>query len=229
MSVTPPGNSHRTAIVGRTGSGKTVFGLWYLRKMLDGPWFDMPVTIIDPKRSKMIAQIVDAGAAKRIDMRRKPPENPGLYVISPSPGDDDDDVQVYLRRIYDKGSHGLYVDETLDLGPRNRGFRRLLTQGRELEIPMIYLMQRPAWCDQYSFSEADYFAVFHLSKDDDVKKLQKEIKDYNPKELGKYCCYWYDVGSDEGVKLRPVDRSEAIISMYANADQQQFKREKVRI
>lgn len=209
-----PSNQNRIAVIGRTGSGKTQFAIWLLGMLRTDQWAEMPGTIFDFKRSKLIGQIIKAGAARRISIGSKPPKAPGLYVVQPEPVADDEAVLEYLRRIYENTGHFLYFDEIMDLGKQNRGFRRLLTQGRELEIPMMYCTQRPVNCDLYSLSEADYIAVFHLRNPDDVLRVSKYAPDYVPSELGKYQCHWYDVGSDEGVNLRPAPGVQSILSLY---------------
>jgi len=207
-----PGNTHRTAIIGRTGSGKTQFGVWYLGKMINGPWREMPVTIFDFKRAKLLGKL----PAKQIDINKPPPKKPGLYITRPEPVTDDKAVIVYLTKLYENTGHGLYFDEAYELGPRNRGYRRLLTQGRELEIPMIYCTQRPVNCDRYALSEADYMAIFQLRIEDDRKTIENMVPTYTSERLAKYHCHWYCVNSDEGTVLRPCPSQSEIISLYTS-------------
>lgn len=209
-----PSNQNRIAVIGRTGSGKTQFSMWLLGKLKQSAWANMPITIFDFKRAKLIGQLLKTGEAKRISIDRKPPTDPGLYVVQPAPVDDDIAVLDYLKRIYENTGHCLYFDEAYELGPRNRGFRRLLTQGRELNIPMLYCTQRPVNCDRYSLSEADYMAIFKLRIADDRLTIQNMVPDYNPLELGNYECYWYDVASDQGDILAPVPSAKRIIGLY---------------
>lgn len=209
-----PSNQNRIAVVGRTGSGKTQFAMWLLGELHNGAWAEMPITIFDFKRAKLIGAIHKAGAARVIDIARKPPKSPGLYIVRPAPVEDDQAVLDYLRQIYEDTGHALYFDEAYELGNRNRGFRRLLTQGRELEIPMMYCTQRPVNCDLYSLSEADYWAVFHLRNPDDINRVRDYVPDYDPSTLGKYQCHWYDVGSDQGVNLNPAPAVSSILALY---------------
>lgn len=173
-------------------------------------WRDLPTTIFDFKRAKLLGRL----GAKEIDLRKPPPTEPGLYIVRPAPVVDDQAVLDYLGGVYSNTHHGLYFDETLELGTRNRGFRRLLTQGRELDIPMIYCMQRPKWVDVYSLSEADYFMTFDLRNSDDVKYLAKFAPGYDPSKLDGFYSYWYDVGSDRGSVMRPVPGEAQVLSLY---------------
>lgn len=215
-----PDNSHRIAVIGRTGSGKTVFSVWLLAMLKDDAWAEMPITIFNNKGSKLISKL----GAKKIDINARPPKRPGLYVVKPEPYVDDAAVLDYLSRVYENQEHALYMDEVLEFGTRNRGLRRLVTQGRELEIPMIYCSQRPAWIDKYLISEADFRCVFKLATKTDIKTIQDDVPQYRPGALAKFNCYWYDVGSDEGTVLAPVPSETEIIRMYT-ADTSQRGRE----
>lgn len=177
---------------------------------MNNAWRDMPVTIIDPKHSKLIREL----DAKEIKVDAKPPKEPGLYVIRPFPGDDDKAVTEYLLRVWQQENHGTYFDEMLDLGPRNRGFRRLLSQGREKNCPMIYCTQRPRWVDQYSFSEADFVCCFHLAKKEDRLTVDNFAPGYADKSLPRYHSYWYDVSEDQGAVLLPCPDKNVILARY---------------
>lgn len=210
MTLQVPDNTKRVAVIGRTGTGKTRGGIYLLGVLKNSTWANMPITIYNPKRARFVNKL----GAKEVDVNKKPPTKPGLYVISPMPGDDDAAVLQYLKRVYLDGNHGMYFDEVLDLGTRNMGYRRLLTQGRELKIPMIYCMQRPAWVDIYSLSEGDYFMIFDLRNQDDVMKVRKFAPGYNPDQLDRYYSYWYDVGSDQGAIMRPVPSEAETLRLY---------------
>lgn len=174
----------------------------------------MPITVFNPKRARLINQLVKSGIARPYNIDKKPPKQGGIYVVQPAPVEDDKAVLEYLQRIYEDENHALYFDEAYELGPRNRGFRRLLTQGRELNIPMMYCTQRPVNCDLYALSEADYWATFHLRNPDDIDRVRDYSPDYDPSRLGKFQCHWYDVASDQGVDLSPAPSVPAILSLY---------------
>lgn len=185
-----------------------------LGEQLQGPWDNIPVTIIDYKRSKLIAKL----KAKEISVGSKPPKEPGLYVMRPFPIDDDKAVLEYLLRVWEQENHGLYFDEILDLGKNNRGFRRLLSQGREKNCPMIYCTQRPRHIDQYALTEADFLACFHLTKVEDIKTIDDYAPGFRYKLLPRYYSWWYDVIDNEGVVLRPAPPEPVILGLYAQAD-----------
>lgn len=216
--MTTPDSSHRIAVIGRTGSGKTVFSVWLLGELRADAWSEMPITIFNNKGSKLISKL----GAKKIDISSRPPKRPGLYVVKPQPYVDDAAVIDYLSRVYENQEHALYFDEVLEMGTRNRALRRLVTQGRELEIPMIYCSQRPAWIDKYLISEADFRVVFKLATKTDVKTITDDVPLYNSRALARFHCYWYDVGEDQGTVLAPVPSETEIIRSYMSEGREQM-------
>ena len=205
-----PDDTNRTAIIGRTGSGKTVFGVWFLGEMVKGPWAHLPVTIFDFKNDKLISRL----PAKQISIRDKPPTRPGLYVVRPMPGDDDAAVTEYLMRIWENEDHGIYIDEGYMIGRFNKAFRALLTQGRSKHIPMIYLSQRPVMMELFAFSEADYFAIFHLTDDKDKNRVKEFSGVRVNRDLAKYHCVWYDVSNDQTATFVPCPKQNEIVAGF---------------
>lgn len=214
MQLQTPDASNRITVVGRTGSGKTVFGVWLLLMMLKGPWRNMPVTIFDYKRDKLIQRLITCGAAHSISVHDKPPTKPGLYVVQPLPDVDNEAVTEYLMKVWKNEDHGVYVDEGYMIGRYNRAFRALLTQGRSKSIPMIYLSQRPVEMDKFAFTEADYWVVFTLTDDDDKKIVKRYTGVRINRDLAKYHCVWYDVGNDQTATFVPCPAQNEIVAEY---------------
>jgi hypothetical protein len=215
-----PDHSHRVTINGRTGSGKTVFGAWLLSEAAN--FDEMPWTIIDFKSSPddVLAQV----PATPIDVGDKPPKDPGLYIMHPAPHDPDT-LEEWLWRIWRRGNHGLFLDEGYMI-PEKRGiastggpFKSILTQGRSLSIPAYTLSQRPVDLNRHVFSEADFYAVFHLNHKDDRKRVSDFTPDDVPEwnmdqRLPKYHCRWYDVGNDFSCILTPCPDEKAILRRF---------------
>jgi hypothetical protein len=192
-----PDDTHRLFVVGRTGSGKTVFANWVLSKQ---PFDEKPWVVVDYKRDPLLNSI---DRVREIGLDTLPGE-PGLYRINPRPVVDDDAVEDWLLSLWATENVGLYVDEVYML-PNRAGFQGILTQGRSKRIPAIVLAQRPAWLSRFVLSEADFFAAFHLNHKRDRQTIE-ECFPYGAlnRRLPDYCCYWYDVGQNCLFDLKPV-------------------------
>lgn len=210
-------------IVGKTGSGKTVGGLWHLSER---SYTEIPWTIVDFKTDKNIAQIP---FLVEIDIHKPPPTEPGLYVVRPLPTESDV-LDKYMMAVWANEDHGLFLDEGYMIGGgsgRSDAFQALLTQGRSKNIPLITLSQRPSFLSRFAFSEADFFQVYWLN---DVKDRQRVMEfmtgdadEYlpprkmasdEPRKLLKFYSIYYDVGDDELTPLRPVPDLDTILATF---------------
>lgn len=202
-----PTNQQRVAVIGRTGSGKTQFGAWLLAH---APFDRQPYVVIDYKGDELLGQIERITEIGLNEI----PKKPGLYTIRPRP-DQNEAVENWLWKIWAKEKIGLYVDEGYAL-PDKGAFQAILTQGRSKRIPAIVLTQRPTWVSRFVFSEADFYAVFHLNDQRDRLTVQA----FTPRErmdmknrLPDYNAYWYDVGRDKVFQMQPVPDADTIIDM----------------
>lgn len=202
-----PSDTQRHSIVGATGSGKTQAALWHLsrRDYDQKPWI-----IYDFKYDEAINEIENA---QHIEVSDKVPVEPGIYVVHPHP-DELDEVENHFRQIWENGYTGVYIDEGYMIGNRNRWFRSLLTQGRSKHIPMIVLSQRPTWMDRFVFTESEFFQIFRLQH----RKDQESVEQFVPADLSvrlpDFYSYYYDVGADELIILRPVPPREVILQTF---------------
>lgn len=202
-----PNDQQRLTIVGATGSGKTQAALWHLskRNFDEKPWI-----IYDFKIDEMINTIE---GLQEIALEDPLPERPGLYIVHPTPYQEEQ-VEAHMLRIWEKENIGVYVDEGIMVGTNNRGFRLLLTQGRSKHIPMITLSQRPVWLDRYVFSESEFYRVFRLQHVKDVASVEQFIPHDLSERLPEYHSYYYDVPADELVVANPVPDESIIMDTF---------------
>lgn len=223
-----PKADDRVLIIGRTGSGKSQFGFYTLstRDFDKRPW-----VVMDYKGEDLWLDILadNKGKIKTISPDQNPPDKPGLYYMPLTPHVDDEAVEAWLFKVHAqakkytiKGSElngcGLLVDEGYQL-PQKAGFDLILTQGRSLGIPCIYLFQRPAWMSRFAVAQASFIAVFDQNDDRDCYTVSqyirpvvlqdgREITVYD--NLPAYSCLWYDVGKARTSILSPAPSAREI-------------------
>ncbi len=189
-------------IVGRTGTGKTVGGVHVLSLQA---FDEMPWIVVDYKGDDLINSI---DRIKEIGLNELP-KHPGIYKVRPHPKDDDG-VDAFLTRVWERGNTGLFFDEGHML-PDKDGLAAIYTQGRSLHIPCITCSQRPAWISRFAFTQADFIAAYHLN---DVKDRQTVGGYLPPKSLDKalpnFHFKYYDVSENEIYTMLPVPHPDEI-------------------
>lgn len=199
-----PNAKQRIALLGCTGSGKTLGGLFHLS---NANFDTMPWTIIDFKKDEHIDAIPRAQFVGSNDS----PKQPGIYVLQPAPKED---ISDYLTRVWRKGKHGVFVDEGFVMShvPQNEEmFETLMTQGRSLRIPMILLSQRPAWVSRFMFSEADFIQAWRLNDKRDIKTVESFLPSGAYQRLPEFHSLYYDVGKNKLTYLKPVPDEETTL------------------
>ena len=204
-----PSISDRTVLIGGTGSGKTVAGLWHLsRQQIDG----MPWLIVDFKRDDNIATIpyaqhVPIGA----------PLLNGVYVVQPLLHEKDA-LENYLWDIWNQGETGIFVDEGFMLAD-SEALNTILMQGRSKRVPVIVCTQRPVAVSRFVFSEASFIQVFRVIDKRDRKTISEFSPIFGDKEtsnetLPPFYSYYYDVARHNLVTLKPVPNMAAINATF---------------
>jgi hypothetical protein len=203
-----PNDTQHLLELGRTGSGKTVAGLWHLsqRSFDTKPW-----VIFDTKGDENIEKIGRIDGVKHIRLSDNLSKN-GLHIVRPRPNQQEE-IDAFLWRVHQRNNVGLYFDEGYMVG-KSDALDALLTQGRSKRIPIIILSQRPAWLSRFCFSEASFYQVFQLIDRRDRVTVQQFIpKDRADMDipLPAYNSLWYDVKQDRALQFSPVPPSDAIL------------------
>jgi len=203
-----PGDQDRLCIVGMTGSGKTHAALWHLsrRNFNEKPW-----VVYDFKVDEFINSIP---GTVELGVNSPAPEHPGLYIVHPVPEDDDELVDKQMTDIWKHEDIGVYVDEGYMVSSKNKGFRKLLTQGRSKHIPMIILSQRPVWMDKFVFTESEFKQVFRLQNSGDIGKMEEYIPFDLSRRLPPRHSYYYDTVDDALMVMKPVPDQDAIRAKF---------------
>jgi hypothetical protein len=215
MQINLPTNSDRTVAVGRTGTGKTVAGLWHLSNYdLTKPW-----VIFNFKDDEHINSLENT---LEVDVGYVPTKkDQGIFVVNPSPYDlegsslERSKVDKYLLKLWERRNIGIFIDEAFVLG-NSKALIQCLTQGRSLRIPMILCTQRPVWITRFAFSEASFIQVFDLNDDRDKDTVEGfvPIEDDDFDALEKYESYYYDIAENHLVKLLPVPNMDKIREIF---------------
>lgn len=193
----------RTVIVGRTGTGKTVSGLFLLSRydLEDDPWI-----LFNFKNDRHLNSLRNV---REIDWDFVPSKKDhGLFMLRPHPANcrgKGSKMEEYLYKLWERTRIGLFVDEMLVVG-ENDAMNLILTQGRSLEMPVIGCTQRPVGITRWSFSEAQFIQCFDLNDDRDIETVESftPLDWAEEKPLGKHQSWWYDIAENEMVRWNPV-------------------------
>ena len=220
-----PDLDERVAVLGHTGSGKTVGGLF----LLSEAGFDkQPFIIFDLKEETLFRKIPKL---KWLDWNaREMPDGEGLYIVSLLPNERNYPViNDYLERIWRAGSTGVFVDEGHHM-PNSDELKALFITGRSRRIPVIAASQRPVLVPRHMISEADYHMNYHLhdKRDRDIVRAFTPDPNNEPiwdtsKKLPRYHWRWYDSKRDRSFISRPVPYPDQILKRI-NTRLEPFKR-----
>lgn len=213
-----PDNTNRLVEIGRTGTGKTVVGLWHLTNY---PIDVEPWVILNLKGDEHIEGIPNARFLP--DLSYVPgKKDRGVFVVSPSIYDlegslkEDSALDQYLLKLWEREKIGIFVDEGFMLG-RSKPFILNLTQGRSKRIPMIVCTQKPKWITGFVFSEASFIQVFDLNDDKDIQRVEEFVPidwDSEP-PLKPHQSFYYEVATNEIVRFNPCPPMKDINKVFA--------------
>lgn len=205
-----PGITHRTGIFGRTGTGKTRLGAFLLSM---SPFDQIPYCVLDYKLEQLFSQV---DRIKEIGLSDKLPKQPGLYIVRPD-STENAEVEAWLWDVKKRGNFGLYIDEGYGIDRFSQAMLAILTQGRSLHVPVVWLSQRPTRIHTHAVSELDFIAAFQLTLPQDVQKLA-EIMGRDEAEISQhlpeYHSRWYDVAKARSFQMAPVPGDDDILNRF---------------
>lgn len=222
-----PNNSSRTVLIGRTGTGKTVAGLWHLTNY---PVDSTPWVLMNFKNDEHIESIEKAQFVELGYVPEK--KESGLFVVDVRVTDTrgtltkPSALTQYFNALWERKNVGIFIDEAWMVGDDD-GFVQCLTQGRSLRIPMIICTQRPSWISRFAFSEASFIQCFDLNDSDDIRRVEGFMPldwDSEP-PLADHQSYYYEVARNNLLRLNPVPDMDAIRKTF----NEKLTRKRVRI
>lgn len=214
-----PTRKQRTILVGRTGTGKTVAGLWHLSHFEFEKPDGQPWIIVDFKNDEHVNSIPNLQESDLSYIPTK--KDDGIFIVHPTPLDAKGSIKQasplheFFTKIWERENLGIFVDEAFVIG-QNDGFDLCLTQGRSKRIPIIMCTQRPVWVSRFAFSEADFIQVFSLNDDRDKQTVEGFTPiDFNDTDkLPEHCSYYYEVARDRIFRFNPVPSPDEILETF---------------
>lgn len=203
-----PDDTHRLVIAGQNGTGKTAAGVYHLA------WrsYDrMPWIVVNYKGDDYLEQIP---GIRELGVNDAIPREAGLYMVRPEPRALS--LDRLLMRAHERRNVGFYIDEGLNVGEHSQAFRTVLTQGRSLKIPVIFLTQRPVYLGKFPLTETNFFQVFYLQAVSD----RKAISEYLPvsvnytESLEEYESYYFDAGKRRLAKLKAFPYGDEVLDIF---------------
>lgn len=161
-----------------------------------------PWIAVDFKRERIFDQ-VGFPPIQALALTDKLPKKPGLYLVSPRPGQDEL-LEKFLWRIWEKENTGLYVDEASLMPERSDAFRAILQQGRSKRIAVIGCTQRPVHVARALFSEADFYCVYRMVDRRDYKVVEGFVPGELSVPLPWHHWFWYDRTRHQLLAMSPV-------------------------
>lgn len=201
--------SEHTFIAGRTGSGKTYLARKYLARYENVVALDTKGTLDWPEvaddEKTIITNLSGLGAARTRKIIYRP-EWQELEL---------EFYNEFFRWCYMRGQTIVWVDEAMSVCPNPHRmpdyYKAILTRGRELDVSIWSLTQRPAGIPQVIMSESTHFFIFDLNMPQDRYKLAEvtgaeELQDKPSTEYGNYSFWYYNTDRDRAVPAKLVQR-----------------------
>lgn len=196
----------RTLVVGRTQSGKSTL----VRRMVAGY---SSLVVIDHKRQFELPRTIIVERSPAL-FRQTWPQRARRVIYRPDPyATKGADVAEVLTRVLTYGRTAVVVDEATNLCTQGwilPAYRRLITEGASLWIPVYSLTQRPVGVHNILLTEADDVFVFDLAGSGDREKVASFFGDELEDRSGEPYSFAYAGLSTAGrvVRCPPLELAD---------------------
>lgn len=186
--------SDRVFVAGQTGSGKT----YLVSKM--AAQFPNVIVFDDKGTFPAISQRCERVTSLRALMRKRE----GHYIFTPSVDSgelfDDELVNKFFEWCYKRGNTIVIVDESYAITKGQElcyWLKACITRGREKNVGVWALSQRPKMIPNFLMSEAQHVFVFRLTLGTDYKKLEEIVGPAVNEPLDEYAHHYFGIGTGE--------------------------------
>lgn len=194
-------SNERVAVVGMTGSGKTVLVKKFCQQYNRAVFIDFKKENSDLENTLITSNYEEA--IKHID------SNSNFFIVLQPLDLNEETFDQFCEEIFNRNNLTLIFDEIYFICfPKVCEFHgKLIRMGRSKGIGLVHCTQRPNYVDQALLSESNHFFIFRLQLEGDRKKVEGIIgQDLTEpmKELNEYEFLYYNY--KEGFKIfEPVD------------------------
>ena len=213
-----PKTTDRSLILGPTGSGKSVFGLYLLAH---SDFTYRPWVIVDYKDDEQFDGLPIIEPIKKPDQKIK---RPGIYIYRPTL-DDEEEIAKFFVHAHKRNNVGLFFDEAQTI-PFSTPLKAILQQGRSKRISVIACSQRPVGLNRSYISESQIITSFALIDDRDKKTLSGVIPEKLVQELDAlpdYHSVFYDAAKRQGTILGPCPDENTLIKSMVKKHNRQYR------
>ncbi len=199
----------RWFIVGKTGSGKSVFARYILRQWMRSHW---PILIIDPKHGyDQFAEEPEAATLER--PWRGWDETAPVCIYQPTmPARHDPDLDALLFMVLEHGNIVVEIEDTygmMNAQSAPEGYMALITQGRAKGVSVLTLSQRPIGVPDVAMSQADHIVIFRQLGPANIKRMADFTQDQSTTyPLRRYEFRYWNEEMDRSRKFAPLRRED---------------------
>jgi hypothetical protein len=212
-------NDERWAIIGKTGSGKSIFSRWIDQQYYLAGW---PILIIDPKKRYVDVSQHETYATTPEDATIKQPyrienqlvEGARVQIYLPTfPAIKDPVLNGLFFQALEHGGMVIHVEDMSQVATEHvipMGMASCITDGRAAEIVMLLLAQQPVGIPTMILKQSENHVFFRMTSPDDRTKASKILGDdrvYKQVIPKRYFWYMHE-GDDRPTLMSPLTREQ---------------------